>query len=40
MGEIEDGSIHPVLTSPLYFNAPFDYPDLFPSYDAYLRVMS
>lgn len=39
MAEVPDGSIHFVLTSPPYFNAPFDYPDLFESYDAYLGTM-
>ena len=39
MSEIADGSIHLVITSPPYFNAPFDYPNLFPSYDAYLETM-
>jgi len=33
MKELEDGSVHLVVTSPPYFNAPFDYPDI------YLRVM-
>lgn len=39
MDELPDGSIHLVVTSPPYFNAPFDYPDLFESYDAYLDKM-
>ncbi len=39
MSELADGSVHLVVTSPPYFNAPFDYPDLFPSYEAYLTVM-
>jgi DNA modification methylase len=39
MQELQDGSIHLVVTSPPYFNAPFDYPDLFKSYDAYLDKM-
>ena len=39
MKELEDKSIHLVVTSPPYFNAPFDYPDLFESYDAYLNKM-
>jgi len=39
MKELEDGSVHLVVTSPPYFNAPFDYPDLFESYDAYLSKM-
>lgn len=29
MREIPDESIHLVVTSPLYFNAPFDYKELF-----------
>ncbi len=39
MKELKDGSIHLVVTSPPYFNAPFDYPDLFENYDAYLNKM-
>jgi DNA modification methylase len=39
MKELENNSIHLVVTSPPYFNAPFDYPDLFESYDAYLDKM-
>lgn len=39
MKEVVDKSVHLVVTSPPYFNAPFDYPDLFPSYDAYLKLM-
>lgn len=39
MKELQDGSIHLVVTSPPYFNAPFDYPNLFQSYDAYLEEM-
>jgi DNA modification methylase len=39
MKELENESIHLVVTSPPYFNAPFDYPDLFESYDAYLGKM-
>jgi len=34
MKELEDKSVHLVVTSPPYFNAPFDYPDLFESYEA------
>ncbi len=37
--ELADGTVHLVVTSPPYFNAPFDYPDLFPSYEAYLEMM-
>lgn len=39
MKEIQDGSIHLVVTSPPYFNAPFDYPGLFESYSSYLDKM-
>ncbi len=40
MRELQDSSVHLVVTSPPYFNAPFDYPDLFESYDAYLDKMA
>jgi len=39
MGELEDNSVHLVVTSPPYFNAPFDYPDLFESYEQFLELM-
>ncbi len=39
MAEVADRTVHLVVTSPPYFNAPFDYPNLFPSYDAYLATM-
>ena len=39
MKELEDKSVHLVVTSPPYFNAPFDYPDLFESYEVYLSEM-
>ncbi|MEM2105913.1 MAG: site-specific DNA-methyltransferase [Candidatus Bathyarchaeia archaeon] len=39
MKEIPDSSIHLVVTSPPYFNAPFDYPDLFESYSAFLDMI-
>lgn len=39
MKELEDKSIHLVITSPPYFNAPFDYPDLFENYNCYLEKM-
>ncbi len=39
MAELPDGSVQLVVTSPPYFNAPFDYPDLFENYDAYLNKM-
>ncbi|OLD35691.1 MAG: site-specific DNA-methyltransferase [Crenarchaeota archaeon 13_1_40CM_2_52_14] len=37
--EVADGDISLVVTSPPYFNAPFDYPDLFPSYEDYLGLV-
>ena len=39
MGELEDNSVHLVVTSPPYFNAPFDYPDLFESYAQFIELM-
>jgi DNA modification methylase len=39
MREIAPGSIHLMVTSPPYYNAPFDYPGLFSSYDEFLQVM-
>jgi len=36
MKEVLDKSVHFVVTSPPYFNAPFDYPGLFKEYDEYL----
>ena len=39
MKELEDNSVHLVVTSPPYFNAPFDYPDLFRNYDEFLTLM-
>ena len=39
MKELEDNSVQLVVTSPPYFNAPFDYPDLFRSYEDYLKKM-
>ncbi|PJA98460.1 MAG: site-specific DNA-methyltransferase [Ignavibacteriales bacterium CG_4_9_14_3_um_filter_30_11] len=40
MGEIADGSIHFAITSPPYFNAPFDYDGLFTNYNQYLGVLN
>jgi site-specific DNA-methyltransferase (adenine-specific) len=37
--EVADGEVSLIVTSPPYFNAPFDYPDLFPSYEDYLRLI-
>lgn len=39
MGEILDDSIHFIVTSPPYYNAPFDYDGLFANYDQYLGVL-
>src|SRR5438309_9462026 len=37
--EVADGEVSLTVTSPPYFNAPFDYPDLFPSYEDYLGLI-
>ncbi len=39
MKELKNESVHLVVTSPPYFNAPFDYPDLFDSYDKFLTMI-
>ena len=39
MHELQNDSIHLVVTSPPYFNAPFDYPGLFESYSHFLKMM-
>jgi DNA modification methylase len=39
LSEIKDGEVSLVVSSPPYFNAPFDYPDLFSSYDNYLKLL-
>ncbi|MEZ4907837.1 MAG: site-specific DNA-methyltransferase [Saprospiraceae bacterium] len=39
MIELPDESIHFIVTSPPYFNAPFDYKGLFENYDQYLGVL-
>lgn len=39
MQELENNSVQLVVTSPPYFNAPFDYPDLFESYDEFLKLI-
>ena len=39
MHEIPDGSVHLVVTSPPYFNAPFDYKKLYKSYEHYLEML-
>lgn len=40
MHELPDNSIQLVVTSPPYFNAPFDYPDLFRTYDDFLELLT
>jgi len=39
MEEIPDGGVHLMVTSPPYFNAPFDYKGLFKDYEQYLGVL-
>jgi len=39
MDEIKDKSVHLMVTSPPYFNAPFDYKGLFKSYKGFLSLM-
>ena len=39
MGEIPTDSVNLMITSPPYFNAPFDYKGLFKSYGTYLDVL-
>jgi len=39
MKEIPSESIHLMITSPPYFNAPFDYPELFKNYDEFLELI-
>lgn len=40
MPEIADESIHLMVTSPPYFNAPFDYKGLYKDYEQYLELLS
>ena len=40
MAELADESIHLIVTSPPYFNAPFDYKGLFKNYAQYLGVLN
>ncbi len=40
MKEIPDNSVHLMVTSPPYFNAPFDYKGLFKTYNNYLEMLS
>jgi DNA modification methylase len=39
MEEIDDESVQLVVTSPPYYNAPFDYPNLFRDYDDFLGLI-
>jgi len=39
MKEIEDESVHLMVTSPPYFNAPFDYEELYDTYEQYLELL-
>jgi len=39
MSEIPEGGVHLIVTSPPYFNAPFDYKNLFKNYEQYLGVL-
>lgn len=40
MKEIPDESVHLMVTSPPYYNAPFDYPDFFESYDEFKQLIA
>ncbi len=39
MNELPNESVHLIVTSPPYFNAPFDYKGLFKNYEQYLGVL-
>jgi len=39
MHEIPSESVHLMVTSPPYYNAPFDYPGLFKDYDQFLELI-
>ena len=39
LDEIKDGEVSLVVTSPPYYNAPFDYEGLFKDYDEYLELL-
>ena len=39
MKELQNESLHLVVTSPPYYNAPFDFPGLFKNYDEYLNLL-
>lgn len=40
MSEVADESVQLMLTSPPYYNAPFDYKGMYASYERYLEVIS
>src|SRR5205809_1553611 len=40
MREINNESVQLMVTSPPYYNAPFDYPNLFKDYDEFLRLIN
>ncbi len=40
MKELPDNLCHLMLTSPPYFNAPFDYKDFFKNYDTFLGMLN
>ena len=39
MTELSDHTVNLAVTSPPYFNAPFDYPGLFENYDQFLKMI-
>lgn len=39
MHEITDESVHLMITSPPYYNAPYDYEGLYSSYEEYLNII-
>jgi DNA modification methylase len=39
MKELPSSSVHLVVTSPPYFNTPFDFPRLFNSYEEFLKML-
>ena len=40
MHEVARESVHLTVTSPPYYNAPFDYPGMYKDYDEYLKMLS
>jgi DNA modification methylase len=39
MKEVDNDRIHLIVTSPPYYNAPFDFPNLFNSYNEFLKLL-